>query len=87
MANTASAKKAVRKIARKTLVNKSRRTLVRNHLRKVEDAVSAGDKPGAQVALIAAESAMMRAANKGLFHKNMAARKIARLNKRVKTLA
>ena len=43
MANTASAKKATRKIARKTAVNKNRRTLMRTHIRTVEEAIASGD--------------------------------------------
>jgi len=86
MANTSSAKKAVRKMARKTDVNKARRSLVRGTIRKVEDAVTAGDKDAAQTALKAAEPAMMRAVSKGVFHKNTASRKISRLSKRVKTM-
>ncbi len=86
MANTSSAKKNVRKMARKTAVNKSRRTMVRSTLRKVEDAITAGNKDEANAALKAAEPAMMRAVSKGVFHKNTAARKISRLNKRVKAI-
>jgi len=55
MANTSSAKKNVRKMARKTAVNKSRRTIVRSNLRRVEDAIIAGDKAAATEALKAAE--------------------------------
>ncbi len=87
MANTSSAKKAVRKMARQTVVNKSRRTLVRTTLRRVEDAITAGDKAAAQAALKVAEPAMMRAVGKGVFHKNTGARKISRLNKRVNALS
>ena len=87
MANTKSAKKAVRAMARKTAVNKSRRTMVRSHLRQVEDAIAAGDKKKAQEAVKAAEPAMMRAVGRGVFHKNTGARKISRLNKRVKAMA
>ncbi len=87
MANTKSAKKAVRVMARKTAVNKSRRTMVRSSLRKVEDAIAAGNKTDAQAAVKAAEPAMMRAVSKGVYHKNTAARKISRLNKRVKEMS
>jgi len=45
MANTASAKKAVRVQARKTAVNKARRTMVRSKLRQVEDAIASGKTP------------------------------------------
>jgi len=87
MANTSSAKKAVRSQARKTEVNKSRRTMVRSNLRRVEDAITAGDKAAAAEALKTAEPAMMRAVTKGVYHKNTAARKISRLSKRVKAIS
>lgn len=87
MANTKSAKKAVRVMARKTEVNKARRTMVRTKLRQVEDAITSGDKDAAQIAVKAAEPAMMRAVSKGVFHKNTGARKISRLNKRVKAMS
>ena len=86
MANTSSAKKNVRKMARKTEVNRARRSHVRTFLRRVEDAIAAGDKPAANEALKKAEPAMMRAVSRGVFHKNTAARKISRLNKRVKAI-
>lgn len=86
MANTASAKKAVRVQARKTAVNKARRTMVRSKLRKVEDAIAAGNKDEAQAAVKVAEPAMMRAVSNGVFHKNTGARKVSRLNKRVKAM-
>ncbi len=73
-------------MARKTAVNKARRTSVRTNLRRVEDAITAGDKKAASEALKLAEPAMMRAVSKGVFHKNTASRKISRLNKRVKAL-
>lgn len=87
MANTSSAKKCVRKMARKTEVNKTRRSAVRTTLRKVEDAITSGDQKLAKEALLNAEPAMMRAVGKGIFHKNTGARTISRLSKRVKALA
>ena len=86
MANTSSAKKAVRKMARKTEVNRARRSLVRGFLRKAEDAIIAGDKTAATEAVKAAEPVLMRAVSKGIYHKNTASRKISRLNKRAKAL-
>ncbi len=86
MANTPSAKKATRKIARRTAVNKNRRSRVRTYLRKVEEALATGDKTAAQTALRAAEPELMRAAGKGVFHKNTASRKVSRLTKRLKAL-
>lgn len=87
MANTTSAKKADRKIKRRTVVNKSRRSLVRNSWRAVEEALAAGDAKKASSALHAAESATMRAVSKGVFHKNSGSRKVARLSHRVKVLS
>ncbi|MBL4869391.1 MAG: 30S ribosomal protein S20 [Robiginitomaculum sp.] len=87
MANTSSAKKCVRKMARKTATNKNRRSSVRTDLRKVEDAIISGDAKLAQDALAKAEPALMRAVGKGVFHKNTGARKISRLTKRVKALS
>ena len=87
MANTSSAKKAVRKIARRTAVNKSRRSEMRTYVRKVEEALAAKDAGVAAAALREAEPLVARAAQKGILHKNAAARKISRLTRRVKTLA
>jgi len=86
MANTSSAKKAVRKIERKTEVNRRRRSEVRSYLRRVEEAILAGDKDKAMTALREAESLLMRAANRGVFKKTAGSRKVSRLNKRVKAL-
>ena len=87
MANTVSAKKATRKIARKTAVNKNRRTRMRSYIRTVEEAIASGDKQTAQDALRAAQPEIMRAARKGIIHANTASRKVSRLSQRVKALA
>ncbi|GAB5505065.1 MAG: 30S ribosomal protein S20 [Rhizobiaceae bacterium] len=87
MANTSSAKKATRKIARRTEVNKNRRSRVRSFVRKVEEALASGDKDAAEAAFKAAQPELMRAASKGVFHKNTASRKVSRLAHRVKTLS
>jgi small subunit ribosomal protein S20 len=87
MANTSSAKKAVRKIERRTAVNKSRRSEMRTYVRKVEEAIEAKDAAAAAAALHEAEPKLARAAQKGIVHENAASRKISRLTKRVKALA
>ena len=87
MANTSSAKKATRKIARRTAVNKNRRSRVRTFLRKVEEALALGNKEAAQEAFNAAQPELMRAASKGVIHRNTAARKVSRLAQRLKTLS
>ena len=87
MANTSSAKKAVRKLARRTAVNRMRRSTMRTQLRKVEEAIASGDASAAATALTATESVVMRSVQKGVIHKNTASRKVSRLTKRVKALA
>ena len=83
MANTSSAKKAARKILRRTIVNKARRSRMRGLVRKVEEAISTGDKTVALAALREAEPHIMRAAQKGVLPKNTASRKVARLTHRI----
>lgn len=86
MANTSSARKAARKITRRTAVNKARKSRVRSYVKKVEEAIAAGDRAKATEALKAAEPEMMRAAQKGVMHANAASRKVSRLAARVKAL-
>jgi len=87
MANTTSARKATRKIARKTEVNKVRRSLLRSSVRKVEEAIASGDRNAALAAFKAAEPVIMRAAQRNVVHKNNASRKVSRLSKRIAKLA
>ena len=87
MANTKSAKKAIRVAEKRTAVNKARRSRVRTYVRKVEEAIASGDKSAAEAALQSAQPEMMRGAQKGIMHKNMASRKISRLSARIKALA
>jgi small subunit ribosomal protein S20 len=87
MANTTSAQKMVRKIARRTEVNRARKSRMRNFVKKVEEAIGAGDAAAAAAALRAAEPELMRAAQKGVIHKNTASRKVARLTHRIRSLS
>ncbi|MBG53191.1 MAG: 30S ribosomal protein S20 [Alphaproteobacteria bacterium] len=86
MANTKSAKKAIRKMERRTAVNKNRRSRIRSFMRKVEEAIASGDQSAAGDALKAVQPEIMRAAQKGVLHKNTASRKVSRLAQRVKAL-
>ena len=86
MANTSSAKKAVRKLERRTRVNRMRRSAMRTQLRKVEEAIAGGDAAAARQVLVATESVVMRSAQKGVIHANTASRKVSRLAARVKAL-
>jgi small subunit ribosomal protein S20 len=87
MANTTSAKKATRKIARRTAINKSRRTQMRSSVRSVEDAIKRGDRNAALKAMARAEPELMRAAQRKIVHKNNASRKISRLAHQIAKLA
>lgn len=87
MPNTASAKKAVRVIARRTEVNIARKSRVRTFIRRVEEAITAGDSAKAQAALRDMQPELMRAAQKGAMPKRTASRKISRLAHRVKAMA
>ncbi|WP_208432136.1 MULTISPECIES: 30S ribosomal protein S20 [Bartonella] len=87
MANTPSARKAVRKVVARTQVNKARRSRVRTFARKFDDALAGGDKTSAEIAFKNLEPEIMRAVSKGVFHKNTAARKVSRLAKRLKALS
>jgi small subunit ribosomal protein S20 len=87
MANTVSAKKMTRKIAKRTAINRSRRSRMRTFIRKVEEAIAAGNQAEAAAALRAAEPEMMRAAQKGILHSNTASRKVSRLAHRIKALS
>ena len=87
MANTTSAKKMVRKIERRTAVNKARRSRVRTFLRKVEEAIATGDKSAADAAFKVAQPELHRAVTKGVFHKSTVSRKLSRLSARIKALS
>ncbi|MFO7298133.1 MAG: 30S ribosomal protein S20 [Pseudomonadota bacterium] len=86
MPNTRSAKKAVRKTARRTAINKARRSRMRTAVRKVEEAIAAGLKEEALKALAVAEPILARTAQKGVIHKNTAARKVSRLVARIRAM-
>jgi small subunit ribosomal protein S20 len=86
MANTPSARKRVRQIARRTATNKARISRIRTFTKKVEVALAAGDAAAARAALQHAEPEIARGVTKGVLHKNTASRRISRLTQRVKKL-
>ena len=86
MANTSSAKKRVRRDARKTETNVSRRSRIRTYIKKVEAAIEGGDKDAANAALKEAQPELMRGVTRGVYKKNTAARKISRLSRRIKAI-
>ncbi|MEL6608780.1 MAG: 30S ribosomal protein S20 [Pseudomonadota bacterium] len=87
MANTPQSKKRARQNERRAAVNKARRSRIRTHLRKVEEAIASGDQSAAADALKAAQPELMRGVTKGVYHKNTAARKMSRLSARVKAMS
>ena len=87
MANSPQAKKRARQIARRTEVNKARRSRIRTFLRKLEEAITGGDVKLAAVALKEVQPELMRGVTKGIMHKNTAGRKMSRLSARVKALS
>ncbi len=87
MANTTSAKKAARKATRRTAINKARSSAIKTTIRKVEEALQAGDKAGAAAALKTAEPILARGGQKGVIARKAASRKVSRLNARLKKLA
>ncbi|RMG90520.1 MAG: 30S ribosomal protein S20 [Zetaproteobacteria bacterium] len=86
MANHASARKRARQDAKKRLSNRSQRTAMRTAIKKVLHAVEAGDRERAVEAFQQAQSLIARAGRKHLIHPNQAARRISRLNAKIKAL-
>jgi small subunit ribosomal protein S20 len=86
MANTSSARKATRKIARRTAINKARRSRMRTAVRQVEEAIASGDRNNAVEAMKKAEPQLIRAAQQGQIHRNTASRKVSRLTKQIAKL-
>ena len=87
LANIKSAKKRIKVIETKTLRNKMTKSKIKTLVKKVETAVAQNDKAAATAALTEAVVAIDKAAAKGIFHKNTAARKVSRLTKAVNTIA
>ena len=86
MANSPSSKKRAEQAERRAAVNKARRSRMRTFVRKVEEAIAAGEQAAAAEALRLAQPEIMRSVSRGVIHKNTASRKISRLAGRVKAL-
>ena len=87
MPNIVSAKKRMRQTARKTEVNRARRSRIRTFIKKIDLAVLSGDKAGAQLALKLAQPEIMCGVTRGIMHRNTAARKISRMAARIQALS
>ena len=86
MANTPQAKKRIRRNNKRADINGARVGRIRTFVKKVELALTAGDKAAASAALAAAQPEMARGVSKGVLHKNTVSRKFSRLTKRVAAL-
>lgn len=87
MANHKSAEKRARQTVRRTAVNSTRHSRVRSSIKKIEEAIAAGDKKAAQAALRAAQPDIQRGAAARVIAPNAAARRVSRLNARIKAMA
>lgn len=86
MANHASAKKRVRRNARRAEINTARKSRIRTFVKKIETAIAEGDSAAAKEALRAAQPELHKGVSKGLLHKNTVARRLSRLSARIKAL-
>lgn len=86
MANTPQARKRIRRNDRRAEINGSRISRIRSFVKKVESALTAGDKQAAEAALKDAQPELARGVARGVLHKNTASRKFSRLSKRVAAL-
>ncbi len=87
MPNIKSAKKRVRVTQKKTLINMSHKTALKTAIKKFEAAVTAGDKENAKVLFNEAAKKLDQSVNRGILHKNNAARKKSQLALKLAKLA
>ena len=86
MAHTRQARKRIRQTARRTERNRTQRSRIRTYLRKVEEVIESGDKAAAEAAFRAAQPELHKGAGNGVMHRNTVARKLSRINRRIKAL-
>jgi small subunit ribosomal protein S20 len=87
MPNIQSAKKRMRQTVSKTEINRARRSRIRTFIKKIDLAVKAGDKLGAEAAFKNAQPEIMRGVTRGVWHKNTASRKISRLSAQLRSIS
>jgi len=86
VANIKSARKRARQAEERRVHNRAQRTRMRTQVKRVVRAIRYGDKAGAEAAYQRAVPLLDKMANKGIIHKNKAARHKARLNHRIRAL-
>lgn len=87
MANSPQAKKRARQNEKRRQHNASLRSMVRTYIKKVDAAIAGGDHAVAQSAYLVSVPIIDRMADKGIIHKNKAARHKSRLNAKVKAVS
>jgi small subunit ribosomal protein S20 len=87
MANHKSAEKRVRQNAKRKEINRSNRSKLRTSIKKLRTAVAGNDKAASAELLLPTVSLIDKAVNKGIIHRNTAARYKSRLTKHVNDLA
>ena len=87
MANIKSAKKRARQAVKRRAHNMALRSRFRTYLKKVDTAIESGDQSAAREALSSARPVIDMMVNKGIIHKNKAARHKGRLTKRVQAMS
>ena len=87
MPNHKSAEKRVRQSARRRIINQHNRTRLRTSIKKLRGALAAGDTKESSSLLPVTVSAIDKAVQKGVLHRNTAARHKARLTARVNKAA
>ena len=86
MAHHKSARKRIRRNARRTTINKNRVSEMRTDVRKVEEAIASGDKKAAMEALQSAQPELAKNGRRRVIHPRTAARKVSRLSARIKAM-
>ncbi len=86
MANIASAKKRARQAEKHRQHNASLRSMVRTYIKKVYAAIETSNKTAAEELFAKAQPIIDRMANKGIIHKNKAARQKSRLTSQIKKI-
>lgn len=87
MAHHKSALKRIRRNGRRTTINKNRVSEMRTAVRKVEEAIAAGDKKAAMEAFQSAQPELAKNARRRVIHPNTGARKVSRLSARIKAMS
>ena len=86
MANHFSALKRARQTTKRTATNRANTSQLRSALRELREAIGKGDKPAAEKTYRTTVSALDKAIQKGVLHKNTAARYKSRLSARVRAV-